>query len=199
MDYIFLGHNSDSETILAKLQGLKNRISENALVVAKAGPVETQCQSENHQKKEVCDEHYLGPFHGSWHDEGWEIDMKNCTQDTKDVEMKDLITILIVFEEKYFNEDIIQFAKRISEEINLSYKGVTALIATNHQYKTFSSTFDIDNVHVVKFSISASKSDMWLSLARMVKTPYVLVGRSLHTFYGKWINFERSIRILGSM
>ena len=169
------------------------------MIVSKAGPVETECQAENNQKKVVCDEHYLGPWQGSWHDEGWEIDMINCTQDTKNVEMKDLITILIVFEEKYFNEDVVQFAKRISEEINLSYKGVKALIATNHQYKTFSSTFDIDNVQVIKLSKSATKSDMWLSLVRMTKTPYVLVGRSLHTFYGKWINFERSIRILGSM
>ena len=199
MDYIFLGHDSDSETIIAKLYGLKRRISENTLVVSKAGPVETQCQSEDNHRKEVCDEHFLGPFHGSWHDEGWQIDMKNCTQYTKSVEMKDLITILIVFEETYFNEDVIQFGKRINEEINLSYKGVKVLIATNHQYKTFSSTFDIDNVHVKEFSKSATKSDMWLSLVRMAKTPYVLVGRSLHTLYGKWINFERSIRILGSM
>ena len=185
--------------MISQLHSLKSRINNGTLTTSKSSSVEAECQiSDNEQRKEVCDEHYQGAYHGLWHDEGWVIDSRNCTLETKSIQMKDLVTIVIVFEEKYFNEDVIQFANRLSEEINLSYKGVKALIATNHPYKQIPSTLDIDNIQITKFSMSETKSEMWISLIRRVKTPYVLVGRSLHSFYGKWINLERSVRLLGS-
>ena len=198
MIYKFSEHPEDKESVLSQLLSLRSSIREGSLTKSKFDFTDLECETDNEHKKEVCDEYYRGPHHGSFHDEGWEIDIENCTEETKSLQMKDLITILIVFEEKYFDEDIAQFAKRIKEEIDLNYIGTNAIIATNIQHNTFSDTLDIKNVQIIKFPISTTKSIMWLTLVRMVKTPYVLVGRSLHTFYGKWANLERSIRLLGS-
>ena len=176
-------------------------MKDGTLTIAKTNMVETDCYAYNQQKKEVCDEVYRGVYQGTFHDEGWKIDFENCPQETKSVRMKELITILVIFEEKYFNEDVISFSKRISEEINLSYEGIKVFIATKQQYKhqnDFSSDLNTNNVQVIKYSSSTSKSDIWLSLVRMVKTPYVLIGRTLHQFHGNWANIERSIRLLGS-
>ena len=91
-----------------------------------------------------------------------------------------------------------RFAHRFSEELNRSYPGVRCVIATKSQLPLSESSGNFKSVRLVKFPLSYSDNDMWLSLIHMAETRYILVGRSLHTFYGKWINIERSIRLLGS-
>ena len=159
---------------------------------------ERECTANDPNLKEVCDETYRGPYFGFWQDGGWVTDTQNCTQDTTRTKIKDLITILIIYNEKNFDEDVEHFANRFSEELNLSYPGMNGIIATRIQLPSVASSMNFKSVQLINFPLSYSENEIWLSLIHMTETRYVLVGRSLHTFYGKWANIERSIRLLGS-
>jgi hypothetical protein len=158
-------------------------------------PDERECTANDPNLKEVCDEYYRGPYFGFWQDGGW---VQNCSRATSRTKIKDLITILIIYNPKHFDEDVEQFANRFSEELNLSYPGMMGIIATSIQLPSMASSLNFKGVQLINFPLSYSENEMWLSLIHMAKTRYVLVGRSLHTFYGKWANIERSIRLFGS-
>ena len=161
-------------------------------------PDTRECTANDPNLKEVCDEYYRGPYFGFWQDGGWVADTQNCSRAITEIKIKDLITILVIYNAKYFDEDVEQFANRFSEELNLSYLGMKGIIGTKIKLLSLTSSMHFKNVQLIYFPPSHSENDMWLSLIRMAKTRYVLVGRSLHTYYGKWANIERSIRLLGS-
>ena len=196
--YDFVENNTLSQQLIKQLTNLKREITQGTVAKDKQDPDQRKCNSNDPHFKQVCDEYYRGPYFGFWHDGGWVTDSRNCSLSTKRIQIKSLITVLLVYKEKYLNENVIQFAKRFSEDLDLYYPGMAGMIATKTQLPSSAYYFQIKNVEIIKFSISSSESDMWLSLIQKTKTPYVLLGRSIHTFCGKWANLERSIRLLGS-
>ena len=181
------------------MTNLKNEVSEGTVAKNKQDPDQSECNANEPNLKKVCDEYYRGPYFGFWQDGGWVMDIKNCSLATKLIQIKNLITILVVYnDEKYLGKSIIKFAKRLSEDLDLYYPGLTGMIGTKVQIPSSAYHREIRNIEIIRFPKPTSDSDMWLALIQKTKTPYVLVGRSLHTFYGKWANLERSIRLLGS-
>ena len=194
----FSENNTTKESLIIRLQNFKFEVSQGKVVTDKKDPDQMECTANDPHLKPICDEYYRGPYFGYWHDGGWVTDRKNCSQTTKNNEMKDLLTVLIIYQEEYFDEDVIKFANRFNDKLNMAHRGMRGIIGTKTELPTSTSSIQIKNVQVIKFSTFSSESEMWLFLIRRVNTPYVLVGRSLHTFYGKWANLERSTRLLGS-
>ena len=176
---------------------LKNAIKQGTVIKDIEDPSENECSAGNPHLKLVCDEYYRGPYFGFWHDQGWVMDMENCSLATKRTQIKELITVITVYKEDYKDETVVEFGKRFSRDLRDSYTGMMGLI-TAQTHPSSLDNIHFNNVHIVNFGLASSESAMWYSLIRSARTPYVLVGRSLHTFYGKWANLERSIRLLGS-
>ena len=177
---------------------LRNSIKKGTVIQDLEGSTEDECSAKDPDLIFVCDEYYRGPYFGFWHDQGWVMDMENCSMATKRTKIKNLITVVTVYEQQKFqHEHVIQYSKRFSRDLDNNYPGVVGLVATKSRL-SLSNAVAFNNVKIIEFSPTSTESEMWYSLISSAKTPYVLVGRSLHTFYGKWANLERSIRLLGS-
>ena len=180
------------------LESLKNQVGRGSVAFNKKQHEIQECKASIESQIEVCDEYYRGPYIGFWHDAGWATNYENCSEVTKRIRTRDLITILIVYDDKHISEDIVKYIKTLSDNLSIFYSGVLAIIAIQTEDSLPVSSFSSKNVEIVQYSASYSKSEIWLSLIRKATTPYVLVGKSLHTFVGQWANLERSIRLLGS-
>ena len=180
------------------LKSLKYQVGRGSVAFNKKQHEIEECKASIESQIEVCDEYYRGPYIGFWHDAGWATNYENCSDVTKRIRMRDLITILILYDDKHISEDIIEYSNNLSDNLSILYSGVSAIIAIQTEDSLPVSSFPSKNVEIVQYSTSYSKSEIWISLIRNAKTAYVLVGKSLLTFVSQWANLERSIRLLGS-
>ena len=180
------------------LESLKYQVGRGSVAFNKKQHEIEECKASIESQIEVCDEYYRGPYIGFWHDAGWATNYENCSDVTKRIRMRDLITILILYDDLHISEDIIEYSNNLSDNLSILYSGVSAIIAIQTEDSLPVSSFPSKNVEIVQYSTSYSKSEIWLSLIRNAKTAYVLVGKSLDAFVGQWADLERSIRLLGS-
>ena len=180
------------------LESLKHQVSRGSVAFDKKQHEMEECKASIESQIEVCDEYYRGPYNGFWHDAGWATNYENCSEVTKRIRMRDLITILILYDDKRISEDIMEYSKNLSDNLSIFYSGVLAIIAIQTEDSLPVSSFPSENVEIVQYSSSYSKSEIWIRMIRKAKTAYVFVGKSLHTFVGQWANLERSVRLLGS-
>ena len=180
------------------LENLKYQVGRGSVAFNKKQHEIEECKASIESQIDVCDEYYRGPYIGFWHDAAWATNYENCSDVTKRIRMRDLITILILYNDKHISEDIIEYSNNLSDNLSILYSGVSAIIAIQTEDSLPASSFPSKNVEIVQYSASYSKSEIWISLIRTAKTAYVLVGKSLHTFVSQWANLERSIRLLGS-
>ena len=180
------------------LESLKYQVGRGSVAFNKKQHEIEECKASIESQIEVCDEYYRGPYIGFWHDAGWATNYENCSDVTKRIRMRDLITILILYDNKRISQDIIEYGNNLSDNLSILYSGVSAIIAIQTEDSLPVSSFPSENVEIVQYSASYSKSEIWISLIRNAKTAYVLVGKSLHAFVGQWADLERSIRLLGS-
>ena len=180
------------------LESLKYQVGRGSVAFNKKRHEIQECKASIESQIKVCDEYYRGPYMGFWHDAGWATNYENCSEVTKRIRMRDLITILILYDDKHISENIMEYSNQLSDNLSILYSGVSAIIAIQTDDSLPVSSFPSKNVEIIQYSASYSKSQIWISLIRKAKTAYVLVGKSLHTFVGEWVNLERSIRLLGS-
>ncbi len=136
----------------------------------------------------VCPEKYLGASaNGKCHKSTWDLDRdpQKCGEQAMSPDWGELLTV-ILYPRHYLT------AREVKEQlVSEEYQGVRVHIASVVDSNSVEERGLPDEVTIVESHGDAP----WSALAWSVRTPYVLVGRDLHSLW-KWARLERSIRLL---
>ena len=113
----------------------------------------------------------------------WKIDYENCSHEARKPNWGKLLTVLIFCQDSSCLDQL-----QIQESFRKFYPGINVIQGTLSD----TSTLSYQTLRIVK-AVNASAG--WWDMIKLVKTPYVLLGRSL-SYLSNASKLERSIRLL---